>query len=284
MTSGGDKVVSFAGLTLDRPRIMGIINVTPDSFSDAGEALKPEDAIERGRAMLDAGADILDVGGESTRPGADPVDAGEEMARVLPVVKGLSELGALVSIDTRRAEVMKAAIQAGAKIVNDVTALTGDPESPSVVAESGLPVVLMHMQGVPGTMQDNPQYVDAAAEVFDYLKQRAADCGAAGIEASRIAVDPGIGFGKKAAHNLEILNRLDLYRDFGPPVLIGVSRKSFIGKISRDEPPKDRVPGSIAAQLAAFSQGVRLFRVHDVAETRQSLEVWQAIEAAGNEA
>ena len=284
MTSGGDKVVSFAGLTLDRPRIMGVINVTPDSFSDAGEALKPEDAIERGRAMLDAGADILDVGGESTRPGADPVDAGEEMARVLPVVKGLSELGALVSIDTRRAEVMKAAIQAGAKIVNDVTALTGDPESPSVVAESGLPVVLMHMQGEPGTMQENPQYGDAAAEVFDYLKQRVADCGAAGIEASRIAIDPGIGFGKKVAHNLEILNRLDLYRDFGPPVLIGVSRKSFIGKISRDEPPKDRVPGSIAAQLAAFSQGVRLFRVHDVAETRQSLEVWQAIEAAGSEA
>ncbi len=282
MTSGGDKVVSFAGLTLDRTRIMGVINVTPDSYSDAGEALKPEDAIERGRAMLDAGADILDVGGESTRPGADPVDAGEEMARVLPVVKGLSELGALVSIDTRRAEVMKAAIQAGAKIVNDVTALTGDPESPSVVAESGLPVVLMHMQGEPGTMQENPQYGDAAAEVFDYLKQRVADCGAAGIEASRIAVDPGIGFGKKEAHNLEILNRLDLYRDLGPPVLIGVSRKSFIGKLSRDEPPKDRVPGSIAAQLAAFSQGVRLFRVHDVAETRQSLEVWQAIEAAGS--
>lgn len=282
MTGGGDKVASFAGLTLDRPRIMGIINVTPDSFSDAGEALKPEDAIERGRAMLDAGADILDVGGESTRPGADPVDAGEEMARVLPVVKGLSELGALVSIDTRRAQVMKAAIEAGAKIVNDVTALTGDPDSPSVVAESGLPVVLMHMQGEPGTMQDNPQYGDAAAEVFDYLKQRVADCGAAGIEASRIAVDPGIGFGKTVAHNLDILNRLDLFRDFGPPVLIGVSRKSFIGKISRDEPPKDRVPGSIAAQLAAFSQGVRLFRVHDVAETRQSLEVWQAIEAAEN--
>ena len=284
MTGGGDKVVSFAGLTLDRPRIMGIINVTPDSFSDAGEALKPEDAIERGRAMLEAGADILDVGGESTRPGADPVDAGEEIARVLPVVRGLSKLGALVSIDTWRAEVMKAAIEAGAKIVNDVTALTGDPESPSVVAESGLPVILMHMQGEPGTMQKNPQYGDAAAEVFDYLKQRVADCEAAGMEASRIAVDPGIGFGKTVAHNLDILNRLELYRDFGPPVLIGVSRKGFIGKLSRDEPPKDRVPGSIAAQLAAFSQGVRLFRVHDVAETRQSLEVWQAIEAAGNRA
>lgn len=282
MTGGGDKVASFAGLTLDRPRIMGIINVTPDSFSDAGEALKPEDAIKRGRAMLDAGADILDVGGESTRPGADPVDAGEEMARVLPVVKGLSELGALVSIDTRRAEVMKAAIEAGAKIVNDVTALTGDPESPGVVAESGLPVVLMHMQGEPGTMQKNPKYGDAAVEVFDYLKQRVAESVAAGIEVSRIAVDPGIGFGKTVAHNLDILNRLDLYRNLDPPVLIGVSRKSFIGKLSRDEPPKDRVPGSIAAQLAAFSQGVRLFRVHDVAETRQSLDVWQAIEAAGN--
>ena len=282
MNIGRRSVKSFAGFLLDRPRLMGVVNVTPDSFSDGGETLDPAYALERGRAMLDAGVDILDVGGESTRPGAEPVAAEDEIKRVVPVVKALSELGAKVSIDTRRASVMKAAIEAGAQIINDVTALTGDPDSLSLVAESGLPVVLMHMQGEPGTMQDDPQYADAANEVFGYLKDRVAACEKAGIERSRIAVDPGIGFGKTVAHNLDILNCLALYRDFGPPVLLGVSRKSFIGKLSRDEAPKDRVPGSIAAVLAAAAQGVRLFRVHDVAETRQALEVWRAVEAGGN--
>ncbi len=277
MNSGSEAAPSFAGLSLDKPRLFGVINVTPDSFSDGGEALVLSDALKRGQTMLDDGADILDVGGESTRPGAEPVSAEEELARVVPVIKELSEMGALVSIDTRRAEVMAAAIDAGAGIVNDVTALTGDEDSLSLVADRGVAVVLMHMQGEPGTMQDDPQYENAAEDVFGTLKARVEACEEAGISRGRIAVDPGIGFGKTVDHNLEILNRLDIYGRLGLPVLLGVSRKSFIAKLSRDEAPKDRVPGSLAAVLAAWAQGVRMFRVHDVAETRQALAVAQAI-------
>jgi dihydropteroate synthase len=277
MNSATEAAPSFAGLSLDKPRLFGVINVTPDSFSDGGEALALSEALKRGRAMLDDGADILDVGGESTRPGAEPVSAEEERARVVPVVKGLSEMGALVSIDTRRAEVMAAAIDAGAGIVNDVTALTGDQDSLGLVADRGVAVVLMHMQGEPGSMQENPQYENAAKDVFVTLKTRVEACEEAGIRRLRIAVDPGIGFGKTVDHNLEILNRLDIYRGLGLPVLLGVSRKSFIAKLSRGEAPKDRVPGSLAAVLAAWAQGVRMFRVHDVAETRQALAVAQAI-------
>ena len=277
MNSATEAAPSFAGLSLDKPRLFGVINVTPDSFSDGGEALALSEALKRGRAMFDDGADILDVGGESTRPGAEPVSAEEERARVVPVVKGLSEMGALVSIDTRRAEVMAAAIDAGAGIVNDVTALTGDQDSLGLVADRGVAVVLMHMQGEPGSMQENPQYENAAKDVFGTLKTRVEACEEAGIRRLRIAVDPGIGFGKTVDHNLEILNRLDIYRGLGLPVLLGVSRKSFIAKLSRGEAPKDRVPGSLAAVLAAWAQGVRMFRVHDVAETRQALAVAQAI-------
>ena len=277
MNSATEAAPSFAGLSLDKPRLFGVINVTPDSFSDGGEALALSEALKRGRAMLDDGADILDVGGESTRPGAEPVSAEEERARVVPVVKGLSEMGALVSIDTRRAEVMAAAIDAGAGIVNDVTALTGDQDSLGLVADRGVAVVLMHMQGEPGSMQENPQYENAAKDVFGTLKARFEACEEAGIRRLKIAVDPGIGFGKTVDHNLEILNRLDIYRGLGLPVLLGVSRKSFIAKLSRGEAPKDRVPGSLAAVLAAWAQGVRMFRVHDVAETRQALAVAQAI-------
>ena len=270
--------VTFAGLSLEKPRIFGIINVTPDSFSDGGDALALEDALRRGKAMLDAGADILDVGGESTRPGAAPVGIEDEIARAVPVVRGLSDLGAKVSIDTRHAPVMEAAIEAGATIINDVTALSHDPDSLDLAVASGLPVILMHMQGDPGTMQDNPQYEDAAQDVFDYLKQRVAECEAAGMDRSRIAIDPGIGFGKTLDHNLDILARLNLYRDFKCPVLLGVSRKTFIGKLGGDAAPKERLGGSLAAVLAAAARGVRLFRVHDVAETRQALTIWQAIE------
>ncbi|MEE8562660.1 MAG: dihydropteroate synthase [Alphaproteobacteria bacterium] len=277
MNSGSEAAPTFAGLSLDKPRLFGVINVTPDSFSDGGEALVLGDALKRGRAILDDGADILDVGGESTRPGAEPVSAEEELARVVPVVKGLAEMGALVSIDTRRAVVMAAAIDAGAGIVNDVTALTGDEDSLGLVADRGVAVVLMHMQGEPGSMQDEPQYENAAEDVFGTLKARVEACEEAGIPRDRIAVDPGIGFGKTVDHNLEILNRLDIYGGLGLPVLLGVSRKSFIAKLSRNEAPKDRVPGSIAAVLAAWAQGVRMFRVHDVAETRQALAVAQAI-------
>ncbi len=269
---------SFAGLSLEVPRIFGIINVTPDSFSDGGEAYAVDDAVRQGQAMIEAGAEVLDVGGESTRPGAEPVTVDEEISRVQPVVRALADLGACVSIDSRRAPVMAAAIEAGAKIVNDVTALTADPESLGLVAESGVAVILMHMQGEPGTMQDNPHYDDAALEVFEYLEDRVGVCEQAGIDRGRIAVDPGIGFGKTLDHNLDILNRLELYGDLDCPVLLGASRKSFIAKISRGEAPKDRVPGSLAAVLSAAGQGVRLFRVHDVAETRQALAVWQAIE------
>ena len=277
MNSGSEAAPTFAGLSLDKPRLFGVINVTPDSFSDGGEALVLGDALKRGRAILDDGADILDVGGESTRPGAEPVSAEEELARVVPVVKGLAEMGALVSIDTRRAVVMAAAIDAGAGIVNDVTALTGDEDSLGLVADRRVAVVLMHMQGEPGSMQDEPQYENAAEDVFGTLKARVEACEEAGIPRDRIAVDPGIGFGKTVDHNLEILNRLDIYGGLGLPVLLGVSRKSFIAKLSRNEAPKDRVPGSIAAVLAAWAQGVRMFRVHDVAETRQALAVAQAI-------
>ena len=277
MNSGSEAAPSFAGLSLDKPRLFGVINVTPDSFSDGGEALALGDALKRGRAMLDDGADILDVGGESTRPEAEPVSAEEERARVVPVVKELSEMGALVSIDTRRAEVMAAAIDAGAGIVNDVTALTGDGDSLGLVADRGVAVVLMHMQGEPGSMQDEPQYENAAEDVFATLKARVEACEKAGIRRDRIAVDPGIGFGKTVDHNLEILNRIDIYDGLGVAVLLGVSRKSFIAKLSRNEAPKDRVPGSLAAVIAAWAQGVRMFRVHDVAETRQALAVAQAI-------
>ncbi|MDA0305876.1 MAG: dihydropteroate synthase [Proteobacteria bacterium] len=275
----------FAGLSLAQPRILGIINATPDSFSDGGEAYALEDALNRGKEMLAAGADILDVGGESTRPNAKPISADEEISRVLPVIEGLAGMGALVSIDTRRAPVMRAAIKAGAGIINDISALTGDKDSLGVAAESGLSVILMHMQGDPGTMQDDPQYDDAAKDVYHYLADRIQACEAAGIDRGRIAVDPGIGFGKTLAHNLDILGRLSLYDDLGVPVLLGASRKSFIGKISAgDDPkdrPKDRLGGSIAACVAAYAQGVRLFRVHDVAETRLALAVFQAINEAG---
>ncbi|MCZ6467234.1 MAG: dihydropteroate synthase, partial [Alphaproteobacteria bacterium] len=272
---------AFAGLALGRPLIMGIINVTPDSFSDGGEALDAGRALARGRALADAGADIVDVGGESTRPGAAPVAVDDELARVLPVVRGLSEAGFVVSVDTRHARVMEAALDAGAAIINDITALTGDPGSLGVAAARAAPVILMHMQGDPRTMQDEPRYEDAALDVYDYLAGRVAACEAAGVERTRIAVDPGIGFGKTVDHNVRILNRLALYHGLGCALVLGVSRKSFIARLSRGEAPKQRLAGSLAAALAAVAQGAHILRVHDVAETRQALGVWSAIDAAG---
>jgi dihydropteroate synthase len=272
---------AFAGLPLSRTLVMGVINVTPDSFSDGGETLEAQTAVARGLAMLEDGAGILDVGGESTRPGAAPVTVAEEIARVLPVVRGLTAAGALVSIDTRRAAVMEAAIGSGARIVNDVTALTGDPRSLSLVAEAGVSVILMHMQGEPATMQLAPHYEDAASEVHDWLVGRVTDCEAAGIGRERIAVDPGIGFGKTVDHNLDILAALDKYEPLGCALVVGVSRKSFIARLSRDEPPKGRLPGSLAAALAAVAGGAHILRVHDVGETRQALSIWRAIAEAG---
>jgi dihydropteroate synthase len=288
---GGSKLAAsakgapvFAGLPLTRTLLMGVINVTPDSFSDGGEALEARAAVARGLALLEDGADILDVGGESTRPGAAPVAAGEEIARVVPVVRELAAAGAPVSIDTRRAVVMEAAIASGARIVNDVTALTGDARSLSVVAETGVAVILMHMQGEPATMQLAPHYEDAATEVYDWLVERVAACEAAGIRRQRVAVDPGIGFGKTVEHNLDILAGLDKYEQLGCALVLGVSRKSFIGRLSRNEPPKQRLPGSLAAGLAAVTRGAHILRVHDVGETRQALAIWRSIAEAGRSA
>lgn len=283
--SAGDGVplaapLSFAGLSLDRPRLMAVINATPDSFSDGGEAFALNDAVARGRAFMAEGADILDIGGESTRPGAAPVSVEEEIRRVVPVIEALAGEGALVSIDTRHADVMRAAVKAGARIINDVSALTCEGALVAA-AELGMPVVLMHMQGEPGTMQDNPTYNDVVAEVRDGLLARAEACRKAGIAAADIALDPGIGFGKTVRHNLDLLAHMDDLTRTGHAVVLGVSRKSYIAKVDRDVPPADRVAGSVATALAAWDQGVRIFRVHDVAEHRQALAVYGAIAQAG---
>lgn len=271
---------SFAGLSLDRPRIMGIVNVTPDSFSDGGKFFDTERAVAHGVRLLEAGAHILDVGGESTRPGSDPVSPEEEQRRVLPVIRALAERGAVVSVDTRHAAVMGAAADNGAAIINDITALTGDDRALAVAAKSGAAIVLMHMQGEPGTMQQSPVYDCAPLDVYDYLADRLDACRAAGIPDERLCVDPGIGFGKSLEHNLQIMARLGLYHALGVPVLLGVSRKSFIAKIVPETPPTERLPGSLAAALAGLDQGVQIVRVHDVAETAQAVAVWHGVRSA----
>ncbi|NQV44980.1 MAG: dihydropteroate synthase [Rhodospirillales bacterium] len=271
---------SFAGLELTRPLVMGVINVTPDSFSDGGDAFRTDDAVARGLALMEQGATILDVGGESTRPGADPVSEEEEIARVVPVIRTLVDAGAVVSIDTRHAAVMEAAIAAGATIVNDVTALTGDARSLDVVVESGVSLVLMHMQGMPETMQQNPQYDDVVGEVMAHLDAQVSTCEVRGVVRSEIAIDPGIGFGKTIEHNLALLKSLEAFQSLGCPLVLGVSRKSMIARLSKGEEPKDRVAGSVAAALAGISRGADIIRVHDVAETCQAIAVWQAIENA----
>lgn len=264
----------FAGLSLDRPRVMGILNCTPDSFSDGGDHLSVETAVASGMRMLEAGADILDVGGESTRPGADPVPVAEELRRVLPVVQALADRGAIVSIDTRRAAVMDAALSHGAAIVNDVTALTGDPDSLATVGRHRAPVILMHLQGEPRTMQANPTYARAVADVTTWLAARVRVCRAAGIPVERICVDPGIGFGKTVDHNMDLLGHIGALHGLGCAVLLGASRKSFIARLAgADLPPKARGPGSLAAALGAAAQGVQILRVHDVADTVQALRV-----------
>ncbi len=272
----------FAGLPLARPRLMGILNVTPDSFSDGGDRFDPGRAVADGLAMVEVGAAILDVGGESTRPGAEPVDEAEELRRTLPVVRALVAGGALVSIDTRRARVMAAALDAGARIVNDVTALGGDPRSLATVAESEASVVLMHMRGEPRTMQAAPSYADAPLDIHDFLAARVEACVAAGIPRARIAVDPGIGFGKSLNHNLKVIDQVAVLHDLGCALVLGVSRKSFIAKALSEAggavPPKARLPGSLAAGLAGLARGVQILRVHDVAETAQALALWGTIQ------
>jgi dihydropteroate synthase len=268
---------SWAGFDLAKPLIMGVVNVTPDSFSDGGDFAGAEDAIAQGIRLAEQGADIIDIGGESTRPGAQEVSAEEEIRRVVPVVRALAERGLTVSIDTRHAAVMAAAVAAGARIINDITALTGDPDSAEVAAKSGAALVLMHMQGEPRTMQADPQYADTTLDLLDYFTDRLADLQKRGVQPARIALDPGIGFGKKDPHNLLLLSELAAFHVFGCPVLLGVSRKGFVGRLSRGEEPKDRMAGSLAAGLAGLDQGVQIIRVHDVAETFQARAIWLAM-------
>lgn len=269
----------WAGLRLDRPHLMGIVNVTPDSFSDGGQFPDASAAIDHGLRLVADGADILDIGGESTRPGAVPVSVKDEITRTVPAVSALAGAGALVSIDTRNAETMAAAIDAGAVIVNDVTALQGDPQSLALVSERKVSVVLMHMQGDPRTMQSDPRYEDVIADVRTYLAGRLAACLAAGIAENAVALDPGIGFGKTVAHNTALLAGLPALAALGRPLLVGASRKSFIGALGRREPATDRLGGSIAAAIYAVSRGAQLLRVHDVAATRQALDIWRALDA-----
>jgi dihydropteroate synthase len=257
-------------------KLMGVVNVTPDSFSDGGLFLDADAAIAHGEDLVRDGAEILDVGGESTRPGADPVPLDEELRRIEPVVTGLAGSGAEVSVDTSKAAVAAAALDAGAAIVNDVTALRGDPEMAGLCAERGPVVVLMHMLGTPRTMQEEPRYGDVVEEVKAFLAERLELAVAAGIAEQRIWLDPGIGFGKTAAHNFELLRRLGELRELGRPLLVGTSRKSFIGGAD-GSPPDERIGGTIASSVLAAAEGADVLRVHDVAEVRQALAVADAV-------
>jgi dihydropteroate synthase len=257
---------------LPEPVVMGVVNVTPDSFSDGGEWLDPAAAIAHGLELVQQGAAILDVGGESTRPGAQPVSEAEELRRVVPVLEGLAGAGARLSIDTSKAAVAAAALDAGASIVNDVTALRGDPAMAALVAERGCVVCLMHMLGEPRTMQLHPAYDDVVADVRASLAERLAFAVAQGIAAERVWLDPGIGFGKTVDHNLELLQRLDELVALGRPLVVGTSRKSFLGKITGRE-PQQRVAGTIATNVLALARGASVFRVHDVAEAHDALVV-----------
>jgi dihydropteroate synthase len=257
-------------------RLMGIVNVTPDSFSDGGEFLDPERAIEQGRRLAQEGADVLDVGGESTRPGADPVPADEELSRVEPVIAALAADGAAVSVDTAKASVAAAALDAGAAIVNDVTALRGDPELGELCADRGCGLVLMHMLGDPRTMQDDPRYDDVVDDIKAFLDERIEAAIAAGVDEERIWVDPGIGFGKTVEHNLELNRRIGELRELGRPIVYGSSRKSFIGKLT-GAPVDRRIGGTIASNVIAYANGAEVFRVHDVGPMRQALTVAAAI-------
>ena len=268
----------FGGRTLelDRPRILGILNVTPDSFSDGGRFLDAGDALRHAERMAAEGADLLDVGGESSRPGSEPVPAAEELRRILPVIRGAVDLGLPISVDTTKAEVARAALEAGATVVNDISALA-DPAMARVVAEAGAGVILMHMQGEPATMQADPRYNDVVGEVTGFLAGRRESARAAGIPAEAIVLDPGIGFGKRLEHNLALLAGLGALVELGSPVLIGASRKRFIGELTGDSDPEAREAGSLAVVLAARERGASLFRVHDVAATRRALEVYEAV-------
>ncbi|MBW4089496.1 MAG: dihydropteroate synthase [Proteobacteria bacterium] len=257
---------------------MGILNVTPDSFSDGGAHADPAGSIAAGLAMAAAGADIVDIGGESTRPGAPAIDPAEEIRRAVPVVRALAQAGVRVSIDTRNAATMAAALDAGAAIVNDVSALAHDPAAAPLVAARRVPIVLMHMRGTPATMATRATYADIAAEVAAELAARVAAAEAAGIARTAICLDPGIGFAKHAEHSIALLRRLPELAALGYPILVGVSRKGFIGRISGVAAPADRLAGSLAAGLFALARGATLLRVHDVRTTVEAVRVWHALD------
>jgi len=261
---------------------MGIVNVTPDSFSDGGANFDPRAAFVSARAMSAAGAALIDVGGESTRPGSGEVSPAEELARVLPVVRDLAARGAVVSVDTRHATVAAECVTAGAAVINDISGFS-DPAMVALAASCDAGLVVMHMQGEPRTMQEEPHYGDVVAEVSAYLLGQAASLEAAGVARERIALDPGIGFGKTTAHNLELLRRLDEIVALGYPVLVGASRKRFIGEITGVTEPRDRLAGSVAAALAAVEHGAAIVRVHDVAETVQALAIAHAVRSGTEE-
>ncbi len=275
-----ETVPTISGMRIEdrfpRPSVMGVVNVTPDSFSDAGVNFRPKDAIASARHMLDAGAAIVDIGGESTRPGAEAVPLDEELRRLVPVLEGLA--GAPVSVDTSKAEVARRALELGAELVNDVSALRGDPELAGTVADAGAFLCLMHMQGEPRTMQADPQYDDVVAEVASFLEQRLAFAVEAGIPEERVCLDPGIGFGKTVEHNLELVRRLDVLLALGRPVLIGFSRKRSLGRLLGDpEATTGSLAASLAAAVAAYERGATILRVHDVGETVEALTVAEAM-------
>jgi len=263
---------------LPNPAIMGIVNVTPDSFSDGGHFLEMEKAVDQARKLADEGAHILDIGGESTRPGADEVSAENEIDRIHPVFENLKPSAVMLSIDSRKSSVMQAAVNAGATLINDVTALEFDQQSKHVAKETDAFLCLMHSSADPKVMQDNPDYNHALFDVYDYLENRIQECEKLGIDRQKISIDPGVGFGKTLKHNLQLLKGLRFFHSLGCPVLLGVSRKSFIGKADREEEATDRVGGSISALLYGLKSGVQIFRVHDVAQTRQAIAIWQAVE------
>lgn len=270
-----------AGLDMTAPQIMGILNVTPDSFSDGGQHFDPEVALAHARQMASDGAAILDVGGESTRPGAAPVPVEDEITRTAPIISALrAGLTTPISIDTRKAAVAQAAHAVGANLINDVAGLTYDPALAPYAATHALPVCVMHAQGSPETMQQDPRYDHVLLDVYDWLAARIEALEAIGIPRARIITDPGIGFGKTVAHNLTLLQNLSLFHSLGCPVLLGASRKRFIGEISRTPVAADRIPGSLAVALGGVAQGVQILRVHDVPETRAALDLWRATLAA----
>ena len=268
---------AVAGVTLDRARLMGIVNVTPDSFSDGGDNATAEAAVDSAIRMAGQGADFLDIGGESTRPGAKTVSNTEETARVTPVISGVRKACETpISIDTRKSDVAEAALTAGAVMLNDVSAGQYDPRILDVAARTGAPICLMHAQGAPETMQDDPRYDDVILDVYDALEARIQAAISVGVQRNQIVIDPGIGFGKTLDHNLRILNNLSLYHGLGCPILLGASRKRFIGTIGDASEPKARMPGSVAVAMAGLTQGVQIFRVHDIAETKQAMALFDA--------